>query len=84
MTLMLHVNATEVAYDGLRQLETPPATQSHVPIPHFRVVDLVKSTVGMFGHEVVGEHTASLRMERGTSAFCRFAAPTRATRIRSA
>src|SRR3984957_16431756 len=55
MTLMLHVNATEVPYDGLRQLETPPATQSHVPIPHFRVVDLVKSTVGMFGHEVVAE-----------------------------
>src|ERR1700722_8723000 len=56
MTLMLHVNATEVPYDGLRALETPPATQSHVPIPHFRVVDLVKSTVGMFGHEVVAEH----------------------------
>src|SRR5580658_9028331 len=56
MTLMLHVNAAEVPYDGLRQLETPPATQSHVPIPHFRVVDLVKSTVGMFGHEVVAEH----------------------------
>ena len=56
MTLMLQVNATEVPYDGLRQLETPPATQSHVPIPHFRVVDLVKSTVGMFGHEVVAEH----------------------------
>jgi hypothetical protein len=56
MTLMFHVNATGVPYDGLRQLETPPATQSHVPIPHFRVVDLVKSTVGMFGHEVVAEH----------------------------
>src|ERR1700722_9221811 len=56
MTLMLHVNASDVPYDGLRQLETPPATQSHVPIPHFRVVDLVKSTVGMFGHEVVAEH----------------------------
>src|SRR5580658_10502497 len=58
MTLMLHVNAAEVPYDGLRQLETPPATQSHVPIPHFRVVDLVKSTVGMFGHEIVEEHHA--------------------------
>src|ERR1700689_5315652 len=53
---MLHVNATEVPYDGLRQLETPQATQTHVPIPHFRVVDLVKTTVGMFGHEVVAEH----------------------------
>ena len=56
MTLILHVNTSEVPYDGLRQLETPPSTQSHVPIPHFRVVDLVKSTVGMFGHEVVAEY----------------------------
>ena len=56
MTLMLHVNAKAVEYDGLRQLETPPATPSHVPIPHFRVVDLVRTTVGMYGHEIVSEH----------------------------
>jgi len=56
MTLMLHVNATEVEYGALRELETPPATQTHVPIPHFRVVDLIRSTVGMYGHEIVGEH----------------------------
>jgi Domain of unknown function (DUF932) len=56
MTLMLHVNATEVPYDALRQLETPAATPTHVPIPHFRVVDLIKSTLGMYGHEITGEH----------------------------
>src|SRR5712691_3461918 len=56
MTLMLHVNAKAVEYDGLRQLETPPATQTHVPIAHHRVVDLVRSTVAMYGHEIVGEH----------------------------
>jgi hypothetical protein len=56
MTLMLHRGAANIDYDSLRQLETPPATQSHVPIPHFRVVDLVKTAVGMYGHEVVGEH----------------------------
>ena len=56
MTLMLHVNAKAVDYDGLRQLETPPATPSHVPIPHFRVVDLIRMTLGMYGHEIVGEH----------------------------
>ena len=43
-------------YDGLRQLETPAATTTHVPIPHFRVVDLLKTTLGMFGHEVTDEH----------------------------
>ncbi len=56
MTLMLHVNAKQVEYDALRDLETPPATPSHVPIPHFRVVDLVKTAVGMYGHEVIAEH----------------------------
>ena len=55
MTLMLHRGATTIDYDGLRELDTPPATPSHVPIPHFRVVDLVKTAVGMYGHEIVGE-----------------------------
>jgi hypothetical protein len=56
MTLMLHAGAKAVEYDALRQLETPPATQTHVPLPHFRLVDLVKTTVGMYGHELVAEH----------------------------
>lgn len=56
MTLMLHVNAKPIDYDGLRSLQTPEATATHVPIPHFRVVDLVKTTVGMYGHEIVSEH----------------------------
>jgi hypothetical protein len=56
MTLMLHRGATATDYAGLRELETPPATPSHVPIPHFRVVDLVKTAVGMYGHEVTAEH----------------------------
>lgn len=56
MSLMLHVNAKDVDYDGLRLLDTPPATQTHVPIAHYRVVDLVKSTLGMYGHEVVQQH----------------------------
>jgi Domain of unknown function (DUF932) len=56
MTLMLHVNAKGVDYDELRQLDTPPATPSHVPIPHYRVVDLIRTTLGMYGHEIVGEH----------------------------
>ena len=56
MTLMLHVNATPVEYGELRELETPGATATHVPLPHFRLVDLVKTTVGMYGHEVIAEH----------------------------
>ena len=53
--LMLHRGAKEIAYDGLRELETPPATPTHVPIPHFRVVDLIKTTLGMYGHEITEE-----------------------------
>jgi len=56
MTLMLHVNAKPVEYGELRELETPEATATHVPLPHFRLVDLVKTTVGMYGHEVIAEH----------------------------
>lgn len=56
MSLILHCGAREVDYDGLRQLETPPATRSHVPIPHFRVVDMLRHTLGFYGHEITEEH----------------------------
>ena len=56
MTLMLHAGAKEIGYAALRDIETPPATATHVPIAHFRVIDLVKTTVGMYGHEIVNEH----------------------------
>ena len=56
VTLMLHRGAQEIDYPSLRRLDTPPATASHVPIEHFRVVDLVKSTLFMYGHEVTAEH----------------------------
>jgi hypothetical protein len=56
MTLMLHAGAKEVAYDELRELETPPATETHMPIPHFRVVEMIRYALGFYGHEVVDEH----------------------------
>jgi hypothetical protein len=58
MGLMLHRGGVEIDYAALRDVETPPATPTHVPIPHFRVVDLVKTTLGMYGHEVTAEHHA--------------------------
>jgi hypothetical protein len=58
MTLNLHSGGELVEYAALRELETPPATPSHVPIEHYRLVDLVRSTLGMFGHEIVDEHHA--------------------------
>lgn len=56
MTLMLHAGAEPIAASHLPQLETPEATKSHVPIPHHRVVDLVKFTLAHYGHEVTEEH----------------------------
>lgn len=55
MTLILHKGAEAVDYDGLRSLTTPDATETHVPIPHHSVVDLVKYSLGYFGHSVVQE-----------------------------
>jgi hypothetical protein len=57
-SLNLHSGGELVPYEMLRQLQTPPATATHVPIEHLRLVDLVKSTLGMFGHEVTEEHHA--------------------------
>jgi hypothetical protein len=58
MTLNLHSGGELVPYEMLRQMETPPATPTHVPIEHFRLVDLVRSTLSMFGHEITAEHHA--------------------------
>lgn len=56
MTLLLHCGANEIDYDGLRDLETPDATRSHVPIAHSSVVDMLKHSLSYYGHEVTEEH----------------------------
>jgi hypothetical protein len=56
MSLMLHAGANPIEYDGLRELTTPPASPTHVPIPHHRVVDLAAYSLSYFGHEVVERH----------------------------
>lgn len=56
MALMLHAGAEAVEYDRLRDLPIPNATATHVPIAHKAVVDMVKYSLGFFGHELVDEH----------------------------
>jgi hypothetical protein len=56
MTLMLHAGAAPVDYAGLRALVTPEPTRTHVPIPHVRVVDMLRHTLAFYGHEIVAEH----------------------------
>lgn len=58
MTINLHSGGELVPYEALRELKTPEATRTHVPIEHHRLVDLVRGTLSMFGHEVVAEHHA--------------------------
>ena len=40
----------------IRVLETPAATPTHVPIPHFRLVDMLRHTLGFYGHQITEEH----------------------------
>lgn len=56
MTLMLHCGAKVIDYDGLHNLVTPEATPTHVPIPHFRLVDMLRHTLAFYGHEIVEEN----------------------------
>jgi hypothetical protein len=52
---MLHCGANPIDYPALRDIETPEPTRSHVPIPHHRVIDMVRHTLGFYGHEVISE-----------------------------
>lgn len=56
MTLMLHAGAEAVEYGALRELAMPQATDTHVPIAHSAVVDMVKYSLGFYGHEIVDEN----------------------------
>jgi len=55
MTLLLHAGAEPVDYDALRQLPVPAPTDTHVPIAHSAVVDMVKYSLGFYGHEIAAE-----------------------------
>src|SRR5579863_4558166 len=55
MSLMLHAGAEHVDYKILRELPIPEATDTHVPIAHSAVVDMVKYSLGFFGHQIVEE-----------------------------
>ena len=58
MTLMIHAGAQALAYDDLRAIETPEGTDTHVPIAHHEIVELVRYTLGFYGHEITEESHA--------------------------
>jgi hypothetical protein len=58
MTLMLHVGANALSYDDLRGVSTPEGTETHIPVPHHEIVELMRYSLGFFGHEIVEENHA--------------------------
>jgi hypothetical protein len=58
MSLILHAGASPVSYDELRAVQTPRGTDTHVPIPHHELVELVRYTLGFYQHEIAEEHHA--------------------------
>ncbi|WP_439924566.1 DUF932 domain-containing protein [Nitrobacter sp. JJSN] len=58
MTLMLHSGANAVSYDDLRAVATPAPTDTHVPVPHHEIVELMRFTLGFHQHEIAEEHHA--------------------------
>jgi hypothetical protein len=58
MTLMIHAGANALTYDDLRGVPIPLGTDTHVPVAHHEIVELVRYTLGFYGHEVVQEDHA--------------------------
>lgn len=58
MTLMLHAGANPVDYEVLRAVPVPPPTDTHVPVPHHEIVELMRFTLGFHQHEISEEHHA--------------------------
>lgn len=58
MSLIIHHGAAPVTYDDLRTVATPEGTETHVPVAHHEIVELVRYTLGFYGHEIAEEHHA--------------------------
>jgi len=55
MSLMLHAGAEVISPADLMELDTPPPTKTHHPIPHRDVVQMVKFSLGFHGHDIMQE-----------------------------
>jgi Domain of unknown function (DUF932) len=58
MWLIIHAGANAISYDGLRTVCTPEGTETHIPVPHHEIVELIRYTLGFHGHEIIEEHHA--------------------------
>lgn len=58
MSLILHTGAELVPYEELTAIPTPEPTDTHLPVAHHEIVELMRYTLGFYGHEIVEEHHA--------------------------
>jgi hypothetical protein len=58
MGLILHAGANLVSYDELRAVPLPATTDTHWPVAHHEIVELVRYTLGFYQHEIAEEHHA--------------------------
>lgn len=53
--LMLHTGAHNATIDEVQLSWTPPRTQSHVPIPHIRLIELLRNSLDSLGVQLTSE-----------------------------
>jgi hypothetical protein len=58
MSLIIHAGANAISYDELRAVSTPEGTETHIPVPHHEIVELMRYTLGFYSHEITEEHHA--------------------------
>ena len=58
MSLIIHAGASPVSYEDLRNVKTPEGTETHVPVPHHEIVELIRYTLGFYGREIAQEDHA--------------------------
>ena len=58
MSLIIHAGANAISYDELRAVSTPKGTDTHIPVSHHEIVELMRYTLGFFSHEIAEEHHA--------------------------
>lgn len=55
LKLCLHTGGSEVNMDSVRAIVTPPATETHFPLPHGEFVDSVRTGLAAAHLEIVAE-----------------------------
>lgn len=58
MSLILHAGAKELSFEALCHVATPEGTNTHRPVAHRDVVEMVRYALGFYKHEIASERHA--------------------------